>query len=151
MSKSGKTSDLDQDATRQAIEMLYFGYRNFTLQADRELEKLGLNRSHHRILYFISRNGETLQSDLLATLKISKQALNLPLRQLISMDLVSVSRAKADGRVKLVKLTREGKRLEQRLTRHQRGLLDEVFAMAGSRNQQGWFRVMELLADPVLD
>jgi len=151
VSKSGKTSDLDQDATRQAIEMLYFGYRNFTLQADRELEKLGLNRSHHRILYFISRNGETLQSDLLATLKISKQALNLPLRQLISMDLVSVSRAKADGRVKLVKLTREGKRLEQRLTRHQRGLLDEVFAMAGSRNQQGWFRVMELLADPVLD
>jgi len=151
VSKSGKTSKLDQDVTRQAIEMLYFGYRNFTLQADRELEKLGLNRSHHRILYFISRNGETLQSDLLATLKISKQALNMPLRQLISMDLVTVSRAKADGRVKLVGLTREGKRLEQRLTRHQRGLLDEVFAMAGSRNQQGWFRVMELLADPVLD
>jgi len=75
----------------------------------------------------------------------------MPLRQLISMDLVTVSRAKADGRVKLVGLTREGKRLEQRLTRHQRGLLDEVFAMAGSRNQQGWFRVMELLADPVLD
>ena len=130
MSKSGKTSHVDQDVTRQAIEMLYFGYRNFTLQADRELEKRGLNRSHHRILYFISRNGETLQLELLATLQISKQALNLPLRQLISMDLVTVSRAKTDGRIKLVELTSEGKRLEQRLTRHQRGLLDEVFAMA---------------------
>ena len=151
MSKSGTTGNVDQDVTRQAIEMLYFGYRNFTLQADRELEKRGLNRSHHRILYFISRNGETLQSELLATLQISKQALNLPLRQLISMDLVKVSRAKTDGRIKLVELTGEGKRLEQRLTRHQRGLLDEVFAMAGTRNREGWFRVMELLADPVLD
>jgi len=151
MSKSAKTVNNDQDLTRQAIEMLYFGYRNFTLQADRELEKRGLNRSHHRILYFISRNGETLQSELLTTLQISKQALNLPLRQLISMDLVTVSRAKTDGRVKLVELTKEGMRLEQRLTRHQRGLLDEVFAMAGSRSQEGWFRVMELLADPALD
>ena len=147
MSEPSAPGNIDKDVTRQAIEMLYFGYRNFTLQADRELEKRGLNRSHHRILYFISRNGETLQSDLLATLKISKQALNLPLRQLVSMDLVTISRAKTDGRVKLVKLTKEGKRLEQRLTRHQRGLLDEVFAMAGSRNQEGWFRVMELLAE----
>ena len=48
--------DLNREADlREAIERLYFGYRAFTGPPDRILERRGLGRVHHRILYFVGR------------------------------------------------------------------------------------------------
>ena len=78
--------DLKNSSTREAIEQLYFGYRALTEQPDRILERKGLGRVHHRILYFVGRSPSTTVNALLSTLNVSKQALNTPLRQLIEMD-----------------------------------------------------------------
>ena len=39
----------------ELIELFYFGYRSFTARPDRVLERRGLSRVHHRILYFVAR------------------------------------------------------------------------------------------------
>ena len=129
--------DLKNPLTREAIEQLYFGYRALTEQPDRILEKKGLGRVHHRILYFVGRNPNTTVNALLCTLNVSKQALNAPLRQLIEMGLVAMTTAEHDRRVRQLMLTRVGQQLEAQLTGTQmaqleaEGELNVGFPMAG--------------------
>lgn len=137
----------NNDEILQAIELMYFGYREFTAGPDSLLEKRGLNRSHHRILYFVARQENLSVGELLDILGISKQALNTPLRQLTAMNLVKSRRSDDDARVKQLTLSANGRRLEKALTRSQRGLLNEVFASAGPTATAGWLRVMRKLVE----
>ncbi len=136
-----------EDDILAAIELLYFGYRAFTNGPDELLAKRGLNRSHHRILYFIARQDGQSVGQLLQTLDISKQALNTPLRQLTAMGLVKSRKNAEDARVRELRLTADGKKLEKQLTRTQRGLLQEVLVSAGPTAAQGWKKVMRHLAN----
>lgn len=131
----------------EAIELLYRSYRTFTDRADRILEKRGLGRAHHRILYFIARHQNGSVADLLNSLVISKQALNVPLRQLISMELVESKRASTDARVKQLRLTATGKRLEARLSTAQTKLLNQVFEESSPNAEDGWREIMRALAN----
>jgi len=137
-----------QDELRGAIELLYFAYRGFTDRPDRMLERRDLGRVHHRILYFIGRRPEVSVSGLLGLLAVSKQALNAPLRQLIEEGLVAAIPSPDDRRVKTLRLTAEGSRLEAELTGAQMSHLQAAFERAGPDALRGWRRVMtELAAD----
>ena len=136
-----------QDELRRAIELLFFGYRAFTDRPDRILERRGLGRVHHRILYFVGRNPEVSVKGLLEILAVSKQALSAPLRQLTQMKLVAVLANGADRRVKKLTLTPEGRRLEAELTGTQMRRLSEAFDAAGAADEAGWMRVMAGLAE----
>jgi len=135
-----------QDELRDAIELLYFAYRGFTDRPDRILDRRGLGRVHHRILYFIGRRPDVSVRGLLDLLAVSKQALNAPLRQLLEMDLVTVLPAAGDRRVKNLRLTPEGERLEAELTGAQMRHLQAAFDGAGPADRQGWRAVMAQLA-----
>ena len=135
-----------EDALQEAIELLYFGYRAFTDRPDRILGQRGLNRVHHRVLYFVGRNPDVSVNALLGILDVSKQALNGPLRQLVEMGLVSMRVAAHDRRVKELRLTYEGEKLEARLSGTQRKQLSEVFSAAGAGAEAGWREVMRRLA-----
>src|SRR4051812_2153299 len=140
--------DLKREAAlQQAIELLYFGYRAFTDRPDRMLEQRGLGRVHHRILYFVGRNPDTSVNALFGILEVSKQALNGPLRQLVEMDLIAMRVASHDRRVKQLRLTYEGERLEAKLSGTQRKQLAEVFDAAGSAAESGWREVMRRLSE----
>ena len=130
----------------EAIEALYFGYRGFTDRPDRILDRRGLGRVHHRILYFVGRNPGISVRGLLAILAVSKQALNAPLRQLVEMHLIAVLPSEQDRRVKQLRLTDEGARLEAELTNTQMRLLQTAFDKAGVGALDGWLRVMTELA-----
>lgn len=130
---------------RTAIEAMFFAYRAFTSGPDRMLEKRGLNRVHHRILYFIGRQPGLSVTELLQVLQISKQALNMPLRQLLNMNLVGSEQSADDGRVRELRLTAEGKRLESKLSGTQMSQLQAVFEASGKDAEQGWHRVMKAL------
>jgi len=139
--------DLNREAAlHEAIELLYFGYRAFTDRPDRILGQRGLGRVHHRILYFVGRNPDTSVNALLDLLEVSKQALNGPLRQLAEMGLVSQRAAAHDRRVKELRLTHAGEKLEARLSGTQRRQLAEVFEAAGTNAEAGWREVMRRLA-----
>ncbi|MBD3768954.1 MAG: MarR family transcriptional regulator [Rhodobacterales bacterium] len=134
------------DRMLSAIELMYFAYREFTSHADKILDRRGLNRVHHRLLYFIERNPNLKIGELLETLAISKQALNAPLRQLIEMNLVCPVADEADRRVKRLCLTEKGKRLEAELTGAQVRRLGRVFEVVGADDANRWFRVMTELS-----
>ena len=132
---------------RQGIETFYFAYRQFTSQPDRILATLGLNRAHHRILYFIGRNPGIGVGKLLAILKISKQALHAPLRQLIDLSLVASSQDRNDRRAKCLELTRQGRTLETRLTDVQMQLLEKAFTNRQREAENSWMMVMQDIVD----
>ncbi len=135
--------DLKRQAElHEAIELFYFAYRAFTDQPDRILERRGLGRTHHRILYFIGRRPDISVQGLLNVLAVSKQALNAPLRQLMEMNLVAAVAGVQDRRVKNLRLTAEGQRLEAELTGAQMRLLQGAFEAAGPADEAGWRRIM---------
>ena len=139
--------DLSREpALHDAIELMYFSYRAFTDRADKILKRRGLGRAHHRILYFIGRNPDISVNRLLAVLAVSKQALNTPLRQLLEMNLVCVAAGGLDKRVKPLRLTLSGRRLEAELTATQMRQLQSTFDAAGVGAENGWRAVMAGLA-----
>jgi DNA-binding MarR family transcriptional regulator len=131
-----------QAALREAIELFFFGYRAFTAHPDSILERRGLSRVHHRLLYFIGREPGLGVDALLDTLGVSKQAINAPLRRLVELGLVGVRVAAGDGRRRELRLTAEGARLEAQLTGTQMDQLAAVFGAAGKSAEAGWRAVM---------
>ncbi|WP_145513279.1 MarR family winged helix-turn-helix transcriptional regulator [Yersinia massiliensis] len=141
-----KNSQLQDDVLlHQAIEQFYFGYRKFTELPDKLLAQRGLGRVHHRILYFVGHNPDISINALLSILKISKQALNGPLKQLVTMGLVNVTAAEHDQRVRQLALSASGKTLEAQLTDTQMQLLRQVFQQQGKETEAAWLQVMQCL------
>jgi DNA-binding MarR family transcriptional regulator len=96
---------------------------------------------HQRIVFFIARYPNLSVKELLGLLGVSKQALNMPLRQLQEMHLVDSVASEADKRKRLLELTTEGAKFEQTLRREQVKLLERVFAEAGEAAVNGWLAV----------
>ena len=138
-------ADDGERSLRQAIETFFFAYRAFTALPDRMLGEQGLGRVHHRILYFVGRDPGCSINELLHTLGVSKQALNLPLRELVERDLVGMTPDEHDRRIPRLCLTRAGEALERALSATQMQLLQEGFATAGTGAEQGWRAVMHRL------
>ena len=134
--------DLKNPLSQQhAMEAFFFGYQAITAKADEMLERRGLSRVHQRIVFFIARYPNLSVKELLALLGVSKQALNMPLRQLLEMHLVDSVASETDKRKRLLELTAEGARFEQALRREQVKLLERVFAEAGETAVNGWLAV----------
>ncbi len=127
------------------MEAFFFGYQAFTAKADEMLARRGLSRVHHRILFFIARHPGLSMKELLAALGVSKQALNIPLRQLMEMHLVQSMTAEDDKRKRLLGFTSEGAKLELALRREQAKLLQRVFNEAGEAAVNGWLAVNQAL------
>ncbi|PTU73371.1 MarR family winged helix-turn-helix transcriptional regulator [Pseudomonas mangrovi] len=136
----------NRDLQLRTMEAFFHGYQAFTARADEILARRGLSRVHHRILFFIARQPQLSVKELLACLGVSKQALNMPLRQLQEMDLVHSSTAADDKRRRLLSLSAEGAKLEALLRREQVKLLQRTFDQAGEAAVAGWLEVNLLLA-----
>jgi len=148
-SLSGYVNMLDlknQSSQQQAMEAFFFGYQAFTAKADEMLERRGLSRVHQRIVFFIARYPGLSVKELLELLGVSKQALNMPLRQLQEMHLVDSVASEADKRKRLLQLTEEGLRFEQSLRREQVKLLQRAFSEAGEEAVMGWLAVNQALS-----
>ena len=136
-----------EDELRRDVEMLYFGYRAFTSLADSILADYGLGRSHHRILYFVQRDPGISVGDLVLVLKVTKQAIHRPLKELEERGLLTVTPDPQDRRFRRVTTTASGAELEERLTGAQTRLLAEVFAEFDEATEVRWRHVMMRLAE----
>lgn len=140
--------DLKKTSSQQAaMQAFFFGYQAFTAKPDEILAKRGLSRVHHRILFFIACYPGLSVSQLLSYLGVSKQALNIPLRQLLELNLVESVAATDDKRKRALGLTGEGARLEQLLRREQAKLLERVFNEADQSAVAGWLAINQALGD----
>lgn len=127
---------------RQAIELLFFAYRDFTGEADALLEDYGFGRAHHRVIYFVGRNPDITVSQLLAILKITKQSLSRVLGQLIEEGFVDQSTDDEDRRRRLLNLTDKGRNLEALLTERQSRRIARAYREAGAEAVEGFRRVL---------
>jgi len=133
---------LRDEELRQAIELLFFAYRDFTGEADALLEDYGFGRAHHRVIYFVGRNPDITVSQLLAILKITKQSLSRVLGQLIEEGFVDQSTDDEDRRRRLLNLTTKGRNLEALLTERQSRRIARAYREAGAEAVEGFRRVL---------
>jgi DNA-binding MarR family transcriptional regulator len=131
----------------QALEALHFAFRAVVAKPDAILAEHGLSRVHHRLLYFVGRNPGLSVNELLAILRISKQSLNTPLRQLIELKLIQATTDTTDRRIKRLTLTQSGLQLESQLSGDQRQRFARVFEIVGPEGEAVWHQVMQILAE----
>lgn len=125
------------------MELLYFGYTNFTAAADETLNRLGLGRAHHRALYFIAGRPDMPVGDLLKLLRITKQSLGRVLNDLSNRGYVETVMGQKDRRQRLLRLTKSGAALENELFDAIRSKMAEAYAEAGQGSVTGFWRVLE--------
>jgi DNA-binding MarR family transcriptional regulator len=133
---------LRDDELRQGIELLFFGYRDFTARADQILAAYDFGRAHHRVIYFVGRNPGMTVSDLLDILKITKQSLSRVLSQLVREGFIIQRPGVTDRRQRLLSLTEKGAELEHRLTEDQRALVARAYKAAGAEAVEGFKKVL---------
>jgi len=133
---------LRDEELRQGIEFFLVAYKDFAADADRDLERAGLGRAHHRVLYFVGRNPGIAVGELLAILGITKQSLSRSLSELLSRGLIAERPGPADRRRKLLTLTPEGEALERRLTERQRARIARAYREAGAEAVEGFRKVV---------
>jgi DNA-binding MarR family transcriptional regulator len=132
---------------RQAMELLFFGYRDFTADADRILADYGFGRAHHRVIYFVGANEGITVGQLLDILGITKQSLSRVLGQLIEEGYVRQAEDAEDRRRRRLSLTDKGRDLEGRLTAVQSRRIARAYREAGAEAVAGFRTVMRGLID----
>ena len=150
--RSGKSGPnplfLRDEALREAIELLFYAYRDFTGEPDEILSDRGLGRAHHRVIYFVGRYPGMTVSDLLDILKITKQSLSRVLSQLIDEGYVRQEQGKVDRRQRLLTLTEKGQEFERLLTATQAKRIKRAYRDAGPEAVEGFRDVMlSILSD----
>ena len=134
---------LQSDAgLRQAMELLFFAYRDFTGEADALLATFGFGRAHHRVIYFVGGHPGMTVSELLKILKITKQSLSRVLGQLIKDGLVHQRTDDTDRRRRRLYLTPKGAGLERRLTERQSRRIARAYREAGAGAIEGFRAVL---------
>lgn len=134
-----------QQELNSALESMYFGFRAMTHNPDQRLAQLGLARVHHRLLYFVARQPGCSINELLQRMRVTKQYLNRPLRQMIERGYIRQQTDPADRRVRRLDLTASGSKLEFELSEVQRRRFAEIFDRVGPTAEHHWREVMALL------
>ncbi|WP_455372788.1 MarR family winged helix-turn-helix transcriptional regulator [Limibacillus halophilus] len=138
---------LREEELREAIELLFFAYRDFTGEPDRVLARYDFGRAHHRVIYFVGRNPGITVSDLLRILAITKQSLSRVLGQLLEEGFVAQEQDSKDRRRRLLTLTDKGRSLERDLTERQMARIARAYREAGPEAVAGFKRVLLGIVD----
>ncbi|MBM3569496.1 MAG: MarR family transcriptional regulator [Alphaproteobacteria bacterium] len=141
-------SFLREAELRQAIELLFYAYRDFTSDPDAILASYHFGRAHHRVIHFVGRNPGMTVSELLAILRITKQSLARVLGQLVRRGFIEQRHGQRDRRQRLLYLTAKGTELERALSQPQRGRVARAFRDAGPEAVAGYRKVLLGLIEP---
>ena len=130
------------DHLTEAIELLFFGYRDFISDPDAILSAFEFGRAHHRVVHFVGRHPGITVAELLDILRITKQSLARVLRQLIERRFVEQKTGEKDRRQRRLYLTPEGAELLRRLVAPQRDRVRKALDAAGPGAEDAWRKVM---------
>jgi DNA-binding MarR family transcriptional regulator len=131
-----------EERLTEAIELLFFGYRDFISDPDAILTEFEFGRAHHRVVHFVGRNPGITVAELLDILRITKQSLARVLRQLIERGFIEQKTGEKDRRQRRLYLTGAGAELLRRLVAPQRDRVRKALAAAGPGAETAWRTVM---------
>lgn len=123
--------NVSRDAVIELIELLYFGYRDFTSDPDVLLLDFGFGRAHHRVVHFVGRNPGISVAELLDILRITKQSLARVLKELVDRGIIEQRSGNTDRRKRLLYLTQDGVSLHGRLMQPQIERVQSAIKHAG--------------------
>ncbi|GAA6237211.1 helix-turn-helix domain-containing protein [Apilactobacillus micheneri] len=92
-----------------------------------DLKKYNLNKTQHRIIYSVSELNIASIGNILKLLNISKQALNVNVRNLMKKELITEISSKKDKRIKTLKLTKKGISLNNKINEEQTKKIESLF------------------------
>ncbi len=127
---------------RDAMELLFFSYRDFIREPDAILEEYNFGRAHHRVIHFVGRNPDITVTHLLSILRITKQSLSRVLSQLVREHFIRQLEGPIDRRQRLLSLTQKGYELEDELSRDQRNRITSAFVRAGPEAVNAFYKVL---------
>lgn len=130
---------------RQAIETLFFAYRDFTSDPVQMLSSVGYGLAHHRVLHFVGRNPDITVQDLLKILNITKQSLARVLGAMVRDGYIAQTPGARDRRLRHLTLTEAGKQLEAACSQPQQERVTRAFQRAGPEAVEGYRRVLSEL------
>lgn len=133
---------ISEEDLRQAMELLFFAYRDFTGEADAILSEYGFGRAHHRVIYFVKCNRGLTVNRLLDILKITKQSLSRVLGQLVREGFVRQQTDSNDRRRRILSLTDKGEKLECKLTKAQGARITKAYEHVGPQGVAGFKQVL---------
>jgi len=133
------------DDFKDAIELLFFAYRDFIADPDEILAAHGFGRAHHRVLHFVATNPGMSIADLLDLLRVTKQSLARVLRDLIDEGYVEQRIGEHDRRKRLLFLTDGGHALHGRLIAPQISRFAQVYDLCGAAEFEQWKATTRLL------
>lgn len=133
------------DDFNDAIELMFFAYRDFIADPDAILAEHGFGRAHHRVLHFVAGNPGISIADLLDILRVTKQSLARVLRELIDNGYIEQRIGAKDRRQRLLHLTADGEALHTRLIAPQEQRFDAVCAAIGPQAFEQWKKTMRLV------
>lgn len=136
------------DEFKDAIELMFFAYRDFISDPDLILSKHNFGRAHHRVLHFVGCNPGMSIAELLEILQITKQSLARVLRDLIDNDYIRQQIGDNDRRKRLLYLTAKGRNLHNDLISPQIKRFLDMFSEIDPDNFNAWKRVMRLIISP---
>ena len=115
--------------------------------ASKALGSEGFSLTKHRILGFATLTPGITIGELVRALRVSRQALNRPLRTLISEGYVVAKNGIEDRRKKQLFPTRKGSRLYLRVIAKNIERVEQVFQAAGPQSVRGFLDVHRRLID----
>ena len=115
--------------------------------ASKALGSEGFSLTKHRILGFATLTPGITIGELVRALRDTRQALNRPLRTLISEGYVAEKNGAEDRRQKQLYPTPKGSRLYLRVIAKNIGRVEQVFLAAGPQSVRGFLDVHRRLVD----
>lgn len=131
----------------EGLELLEFALQRLLADQAALLSETGLGRSHQRLLHFIGRQPGITMAELLQIVPLTKQSQSRLLKELAAKDLITQTQGDVDRRQRLLRLTDNGRKIDQRLNDVLRRRLAMAYRAAGAEAVAGYHQVLEGLID----
>jgi DNA-binding MarR family transcriptional regulator len=102
---------LKDEQLKDLIEKLFVGYREIFSDSKKILDKYSIGLAHSKVIHLLSMYEGISISELLKSLKITKQSLNRVLKDLVKLEIIEFKKDELDSRIKHVFLNDKGKKI----------------------------------------
>ncbi|MET0169083.1 MAG: MarR family transcriptional regulator [Aliihoeflea sp.] len=133
----------------ECIELFFFAYRDFISDPDAILDKLGMGRAHHRVVYFVCRQPGMMVGDLLDILKITKQSLARVLKQMIDEGYIRQMAGAKDRRERRLYPTLAGRELALALSQPQSQRIAHAMEPLSQEARAGVMQFLQRMRQPI--
>jgi DNA-binding MarR family transcriptional regulator len=136
-----------EDEVAETLSLFLFVHLALASDADRDLAGAGLGRTHHRILFLVDCQPGITVGEIVTQLRVTQQAIQGPLRELISAGLVRQDSSEKDRRMRHLSTTPRGRQRLAATSKMQYRRISEALGAAHSQRRRAFLAVMRAMLD----